>query len=62
MVVAYHFALFFFFYKILFLVITRFNCNTFTVEMQEETIDFIIKLVRNLLQSCLRPVSSSEIV
>ena len=61
MVVAYHFALFFFFYKILFLVITRFNCNTFTVEMQE-TIDFIIKLVRNLLPSCFRPVSSSEIV
>ena len=61
MVVAYHFALFFHLYKILFLVITRFNCNTFTVEMQE-TIDFIIKLVRNLLQSCFRPVSSSEIV
>ena len=61
MVVAYHFALFFFFYKILFLVITRFNCNTFTVEMQE-TIDFIIKLVRNLLKSCFRSVSSSEIV
>ena len=61
MVVAYHFLLFFHFYKILFLVITRFNCNTFTVEMQE-TIDFIIKLVRNLLQSCFRPVSSSEIV
>ena len=61
MVVAYHFLLFFHFYKILFLVITRFNCNTFTVEMQE-TIDFVIKLVRNLLQSCLRPVSSSEIV
>ena len=60
MVVAYHFALFFHFYKILFLVITRFNCNTFTVEMQE-TIDFVIKLVRNLLQSCFRPVSSSEI-
>ena len=61
MIVAYHFALFFLFYKILFLVNTRFNCNTFTVEMQE-TIDFVIKLVRNLLQSCLRPVSSSEIV
>ena len=60
MVVAYHFLLFFHFYKILFLVITRFNCNTFTVEMQE-TIDFVIKLVRNLLQSCFRPASSSEI-
>ena len=45
--------------KIITMAITRHNCTTVTYEMQE-TSNFVLKIVKNLLQSCLRPVNSSE--
>ena len=40
--------------KIMTMAITRHNCTTVTFEMQE-TSNFVLKIVKNLLQSYLRP-------